>query len=347
MNRAEAERLLGGYATGTLTEAERAELFAAALHHQALFDALADEEALRELLADPAARAQVLAALAAPAQVIPLWRRNGVLGAAAGLIMAATAGLAYLRHPPALPRPALAAKVQAEAPAAPTPQASAPPAAKLVPEAPTRRAKATEELVPVLQEAVASRAAQGQAAAVADAAPAQPGAAAKSLEYRRSEARDQLASKREVAAPAPAALLGAVGGVAPAPSAARAKADKRNQEGPAEVAAQGTLPTPTPTWTLVPEADGRTRVTVTVVPGAWPYLLKRTAEGVVVVDLEPGPVLPGARTWQGRLALEPGATLDLFVLAAEAAHPAELPETGPAPGFRARLHPALKKVTPP
>ena len=36
-------KLLGGYATGTLTEDERQALFAAALQDQTLFEALADE----------------------------------------------------------------------------------------------------------------------------------------------------------------------------------------------------------------------------------------------------------------------------------------------------------------
>jgi hypothetical protein len=62
----QAQQLLGGYATGTLTEQERKILFQAALSDQELFDALADEEALRELLADPAARRRLAAVLAAP-----------------------------------------------------------------------------------------------------------------------------------------------------------------------------------------------------------------------------------------------------------------------------------------
>ncbi len=61
MNIDNVEKLLGGYATGTLTTVERKALFDAALNNQALFDALADEEALRELLADPASRAEMLA----------------------------------------------------------------------------------------------------------------------------------------------------------------------------------------------------------------------------------------------------------------------------------------------
>src|SRR5256885_1782068 len=58
----DARKLLGGYATGTLTEQERAELFEAALHDQQLFEALADEQALKDLLDDGAARGELLRA---------------------------------------------------------------------------------------------------------------------------------------------------------------------------------------------------------------------------------------------------------------------------------------------
>ncbi len=57
------EQILGGYATDTLTEEEKRQLFEAALHDQTLFDALADEEALKVLLADPEARQRILASL--------------------------------------------------------------------------------------------------------------------------------------------------------------------------------------------------------------------------------------------------------------------------------------------
>ncbi|MGB9457008.1 MAG: hypothetical protein WCB12_13250 [Bryobacteraceae bacterium] len=63
MSREDIARLLGGYATGTLTPEEQRALFAAALEDQALFDELAREQALRDVLRDPAARGQVLAAL--------------------------------------------------------------------------------------------------------------------------------------------------------------------------------------------------------------------------------------------------------------------------------------------
>jgi len=57
------EKLLGGFATGTLTEEERKALFEAALRDQQLFDSLADEQALKELLDDPVVRRRVLEAL--------------------------------------------------------------------------------------------------------------------------------------------------------------------------------------------------------------------------------------------------------------------------------------------
>src|SRR5215210_6875568 len=59
----ELEKLLGGFATETLTPEERRLLFTAALRDQQLFNALADEEALKELLADPAVRRRLLEAV--------------------------------------------------------------------------------------------------------------------------------------------------------------------------------------------------------------------------------------------------------------------------------------------
>ena len=59
------EQILGGYATNTLTEEEKSQLFEAALHDQALFNTLADEEALKALLANPDSRQRILASLQA------------------------------------------------------------------------------------------------------------------------------------------------------------------------------------------------------------------------------------------------------------------------------------------
>lgn len=63
MTRDEARKLLSGYATGSLTESERAALFNAALEDQDLFDELAGEQALKELLESPGARDRLVAAL--------------------------------------------------------------------------------------------------------------------------------------------------------------------------------------------------------------------------------------------------------------------------------------------
>jgi hypothetical protein len=62
------EKLLGGYATGTLTDAERQVLFEAALQDQRLFNALADDEALKALLDDPVSRQRLIQALEAADQ---------------------------------------------------------------------------------------------------------------------------------------------------------------------------------------------------------------------------------------------------------------------------------------
>jgi hypothetical protein len=68
-------KLLGGYATNTLSDQEQKALYEAALHDDKLFAALADEQALREMLDDPQARAALLRAAARPASrrwMVPL-----------------------------------------------------------------------------------------------------------------------------------------------------------------------------------------------------------------------------------------------------------------------------------
>lgn len=72
----DAEKLLGGYATDTLNEAERRALCEAALSNQDLFNALADEEALKELLSDARCRRQLLSLLQPKKE--PVWRRFAV-----------------------------------------------------------------------------------------------------------------------------------------------------------------------------------------------------------------------------------------------------------------------------
>jgi len=103
------QNLLGGFATGTLTESERELLFGAALHNQELFNALADEEALREFIADPASRRRLLQALQQPpepgfAQHLTGWMRRPAIWAVAGSVMAALMVTVAIRQsrPPAM-----------------------------------------------------------------------------------------------------------------------------------------------------------------------------------------------------------------------------------------------------
>jgi hypothetical protein len=62
----DVRKLLGGYATGTLSDEEKQFLFDAALQDDELFAALADEQALKELLDDTTVRAQILRATEEP-----------------------------------------------------------------------------------------------------------------------------------------------------------------------------------------------------------------------------------------------------------------------------------------
>ncbi|MBI2875508.1 MAG: hypothetical protein HYY20_01355 [Candidatus Tectomicrobia bacterium] len=95
---------LSGYATNTLTEAERRALFEAALDDQALFDALADEQALKELLDAPGSRQRLLEALEETdragwkAWLAPLrdWFRRPLGWALAGSLVAAVMAVALV-----------------------------------------------------------------------------------------------------------------------------------------------------------------------------------------------------------------------------------------------------------
>ena len=130
----EIRKLLGGYATDTLSERERAALFEAALDDQELFDALQNEDALRELMADPISREQIRQTLR-PAGVgrSPAWWRRGWFVGTAGLAVAAAIVIAVVQWQRPVVRPAptvqMAQKVEPkiEAPSpVETPAAEAP-----------------------------------------------------------------------------------------------------------------------------------------------------------------------------------------------------------------------------
>ena len=112
MKREDIDKLIGGYATGSLTPEERDALFSAALEDQHLFNQLMAEEPLREVLAEPAARDHLLAVLDTAPE--PWYRRmfkwlgrpGGLAAAAvaAALVIAATV---YVQYEPWRPRPAV------------------------------------------------------------------------------------------------------------------------------------------------------------------------------------------------------------------------------------------------
>jgi hypothetical protein len=130
MTREEVRKLLGGYATGTLTEAEQAVLFAMALEDQELFDELGREQALRDLMRDPAAKAEMLAALDAAGERRAWWQMRPLM---AGLAMAGVAVLGVVVWQQTQTRPRLLAqmdRIETSAPGsgvAPVPQAASPP----------------------------------------------------------------------------------------------------------------------------------------------------------------------------------------------------------------------------
>lgn len=130
MTNEQARKLVGGYATNSLTEAERKALFEAALEDQELFDALQQEEALKELLADPESRSQIQQALNENPVLSPAatrGRRILVWGGLAGAVAAAILIIALIR-----PNPQPKYQVARVAPPSPVEQAKpvivAPPA---------------------------------------------------------------------------------------------------------------------------------------------------------------------------------------------------------------------------
>jgi hypothetical protein len=141
MNRQDIQKLLGGYATGTLTPEEQEALYAAALEDQELFDALGNEQALRDLLRDPVAKAELLSSLDAPASVRGgywAWlRRPLVTGlATAGVVAVSAIAVWHGTHPAALPSPAIVAELKPQPVPVPAPPAALP---EVVPKSPARR----------------------------------------------------------------------------------------------------------------------------------------------------------------------------------------------------------------
>lgn len=119
----EARKLMGGYATGSLTEAERRVLFEAALQDQELFDELVGEQVLKEVLEEPGARQRLIAALEPPRRHRAwLWA-----GAAATAAIAVVIGIVVSQRTPPPPQQVAQVMKSPEPVIAPTPLPAPPP----------------------------------------------------------------------------------------------------------------------------------------------------------------------------------------------------------------------------
>jgi len=171
MTQEEIRKLLGGYATNTLTERERTELFQAALEDQELFDALQNEDTLRELLADPISREQIRQALQ-PARRIPWMRRRWLIGTAAVAAAVVGVGIFISQRKPA-PAPALQIASSQIAQGRIEPKLEAPRPAPVIP-APAISAKARKRATRDLGRSAAQLAAPAAAGlALPEASPKQ------------------------------------------------------------------------------------------------------------------------------------------------------------------------------
>lgn len=332
MKRREAEKLLGGYAMGILTEAERRTLFEAALEHQEIFDALLDEEALRELLADPAARQRLLADLSAagPAKIRPFWRKPAVLGLAASLFLVVTTSLMLRRQPtealPArLPETAKAELGQAADLAAKEAPAAAPGITK--PQVPkvagaVGRGSAPKQ-VPVPEEGLR----ESSTRTLAKAAP--PTDQEKGLQAAESTTLAAAAPSPVMAKQAKAAS-GLSDSSRPEANRAEAKVDEAEAMGP------GLAPF---SHALQRLPDGRYRLTVTWEGDGHVYLVRRATAAASEIPATSTQAKARQRTAVFEFTLEPGQVLDLFLRAQPEPDPAALPPTEDGRGRWQRIVP--------
>ena len=172
MRDANIERLLGGYATNTLTEAERSALFEAALEDQELFNALQDEEVLRDVLQDPDSRASIKRVLDKPApQPRNGWLTTGwAWGLGAGA--AAAAALTFVALSPTVSRDQQVHVAVSQPPPPVLSPAAEAPTKKAVPESNKAVSRAPEPRRQVTRERAAIQMSATAPPALATAQPA-------------------------------------------------------------------------------------------------------------------------------------------------------------------------------
>lgn len=339
MKRREAEKLLGGYAAGILTEAERRVLFGAALEHQEVFDALMDEEALRELLADPAARRHLLSILSEPAapKVRPLWRKPAVLGLAASLFLVVTTSLVLRRQPITTLQRRLPETAKAESEQL-TDQAAkvAPPEALNLAKPRPRKADETalREVPPVSKQAPVPTEALREAYASAEAKAAPSAEPEKGLEVVESSALGAAAPNPTTPSPSMAKRANAVPGLAQA-----SRAETKAEEGDAAKASSVPGGPAAFSRTLERLPDGRYRLTVKWEGDGYIYLLRRADASVSEITPIESSVKARRRTAVFEFTLESGQVLDLHLRPRPEPDPAALPSSDDGQGQWERIVP--------
>jgi len=282
MNREEIQKLLGGYATGTLTPEEQQVLFDAALDDQDLFDTLAREQALRDLLRDPACKAQLLAALDQKPlrwyeRLAQSWRPIAAVVAMAGVGAiavvvwqngrAAKPELMAKYNPPALPSPV----AQPPGDSSPAPQAlndrTAEPAAAAkapAPPATTANKKAKADLDKT----------SGTPAASEPEADLRKEAKSTASPERKDLARAETETRRSV--PGPAVSLGSGFRAAPAPVVGQRELALGGRVAPM------TAPPPPPASPAAPKGEAQaTQVLQTAPSQSAPAPAQQAQQGVV------------------------------------------------------------------
>lgn len=337
-----AEKLLGGYAAGILTQEETQLLFTAALEHQELFNALADEEALRELLADPAARAQLLALLAEPTtvKITPFWRRPAMLGLAASFFVLVTTSVVLWQRDRPLPSLPLAKEKAVES----TPP-SEKPAAKVAVEQDSASKGAAAGLH---SETRTKGGAAGTPPAIASAPPADKATLADTLTAREQGLLKAEAApvhppelkKRDAAKALPAAGAEMVAETAPQlalskePSPALARSAR---ETPAGVSGKIQPPT-APIYALERLENGKIRLSVTWATGYQLYAIKRSAVGPTVLrPITTATQAAGTTLDTFEYTLGPDEHVDLYMVSKPVQDPKRLPADGPFEEFRTRV----------
>jgi hypothetical protein len=352
MNRPAAEKLLGGYAAGILTDSEKRTLFATALKQQDLFDALMDEEALRELLADPEARERLLAVLAQTERsqrpVPTFWRRPAVLGLVASLFALVTTSYVVLRHPDST----LADQkmIQPPSPVGPTSKAGsvsqdkAPTVVSSQGAASLAKAKVPVLTAPQNQSALAlsttqKDAGKGQEMEAKAARSDQVGlAAAPAPEMpRAAERRDVPPSLAEAFSDSSGPAASGLPVVSELAARKSVKSEARKETESSEARVEASLLQVFPLEHL---RGGRARLKVSWGLHGHLYALKRSPAGVVL--LSPGKISPGTtgtQTTTFEFPLREHDLLDVYVLRSPENDPASLPASEDVPGEWRRIFP--------